>query len=169
MTTETNTNNAHTFSFLVANKPGVLVRIAQVFGRRAYNIDSLVVSPAMDGRYSRMTITAMGAPEVIDQIVKQASKLIDVLHVTEHLGEHVIQKELALIKVEVNANIRTDLLQLVGHFKAQTVDFTEESMIIQVTGDTDKLNAMIDMLSKYGILEIVRTGKLVMARGREAT
>jgi acetolactate synthase-1/3 small subunit len=159
----------HTFSFLVANKPGVLVRIAQIFARRGYNIDSLVVSSGMDGRYSQMTITAMGDPEVIGQIVKQTSKLIDVLHATEHMGENVIQRELALIKVTATSQTRTELLQLVDHFKAQTLDFTEESLVILATGDTEKVDALVEMLRKFGIREIVRTGKLVMARGLKET
>lgn len=164
-TTTTSKPPTHTFSFLVANKPGVLVRIAQIFARRGYNIDSLVVSSGMDGRYSQMTITAMGDPEVIGQIVKQTSKLIDVLHATEHLGDNVIQRELAMIKVTVTSQTRTEILQLVDHFKAHTIDFTQESLIVLVTGDTEKVDAFVDMLRKYGIREIVRTGKLVMARG----
>lgn len=165
----TSRSDAHTFSFLVANKPGVLVRIAQVFARRGYNIDSLVVSPGMDGRYSQMTITAMGDPDVIDQIVKQSKKLIDVLHATEHLSDNSIERELALIKVVANSQTRTEILQLVDHFRAQTLDFTDGSLVVQVTGHTDKVDALVEMLRKFGVREIVRTGKVVMARGMEET
>jgi len=160
---------AHTFSFHVANKPGVLIRIAQVFARRGYNIDSLVVSSGVTGDYSRMTITAEGDPETLEQIVKQCAKLVDVLHATEHIGADVIQKEMALIKVRVDITNRTEILQLCEHFKAQTIDFTEESLVIQVTGNTDKLDAMMSMFGRYEVLEVVRSGKMVMARGTDQT
>ncbi len=123
----------HTISILVANEPGVLVRIAQVFARRGYNIDSLVVSPSKEGTSSRITITAEGDPETLDQIIKQASKLVDVLHATDHTGENVIDKELALIKVKAQDETRTGILQLCDHFKAETLDFNHESLVIQVT------------------------------------
>lgn len=161
--------NSHTISILVANKPGVLVRIAQVFARRGYNIDSLVVSPAKEGTYSRITTTAQGDPETLEQIIKQASKLVDVLHATDHTGENVIEKELALIKVNAPDKTRTPILQLCDHFKAETVDFSSESIVVQVTGSTEKLDALVEMLEPYGIIELVRTGKILMARGKEQT
>jgi acetolactate synthase-1/3 small subunit len=163
------TQSQHSISILVANKPGVLMRVAQVFTRRQYNIDSLVVSPALDGKFSRMTIGAEGDPATLGQIIKQLQKLIDVKTATEHLDDDTLKKELALIKLSATPDTRTEILQLVRHFKAQTVDFTEESMIIEVTGNSDKLDAMIGMLKKFGILELVRTGKVVMARGSDAT
>jgi acetolactate synthase-1/3 small subunit len=163
------TTDSHTISVYVANKPGVLVRVAQVFARRGFNIDSLVVSPAMDGKYSRMTITAQGAPEALSNIIKSVNKLIDVVHVSEHNRQNVIEKELALIKVRTEGESRTAALQIVEHFRAQTVDFTEDSLVVQSTGNSDKIDALIDMLSRHGLLEIVRTGKVLMARGRELT
>jgi acetolactate synthase-1/3 small subunit len=159
----------HTISILVANEPGVLVRIAQVFARRGYNIDSLVVSPSKEGTSSRITITAEGDPETLDQIIKQASKLVDVLHATDHTGENVIDKELALIKVKAQDETRTGILQLCDHFKAETLDFNHESLVIQVTGSTEKLDAFVEMLDQYGIIELVRTGKILMARGKGST
>ena len=159
----------HSISILVANKPGVLMRVAQVFTRRQFNIDSLVVSPALDGKLARMTIGAQGDPATLDQIIRQLQKLVDVAKATEHIDDQTLKKELALIKVSASAETRTEILQLVTHFKAQTVDFTEESVIIEVTGNSDKLDAMIELLKKFGILELVRTGKVVMARGAEAT
>ncbi len=161
--------NTHTISILVANKPGVLVRIAQVFSRRGYNIDSLVVSPTQGQKASRITITAKGDPETLDQIIKQAAKLVDVLHATDHTGENVIDKELALVKMKAAEESRTPILQLCDHFKAETLDITKESIVLQVTGSTEKLDAMIEMLEPYGILELVRTGKILMARGKELT
>ncbi len=159
----------HTISVYVANKPGVLMRVSQIFARRAYNIESLVVSPALDGKFSRMTIGAAGDPKVLSHIIMQLARLVDVVHSTEHVGTNVLQKELALIKVKVDPKSRTEILQLVTHFKAQTIDFNEESLVIEVTGNSDKLDALIDMLNKHGILEIIRTGKVVMARGSDPT
>ena len=164
-----NPNDLHTISLYVANKPGVLARIAQVFARRGFNIDSLVVSSAMDGNYSRMTISAKGNPEGLDQIIKQASKLIDVLHCIDHTEENVVGKEMALIKVGVDSEGRPEVLQLVEHFGCKVVDFTESSLILMVTGDSGKLDALIKMLGRFRVIELVRTGKVIMARGDEVT
>lgn len=161
--------NIHTISLLVANKPGVLVRVALIFSRRGFNIESLVVSPALDGRFSRMTITAQGDKGTLEQIIKQAAKLVDVVLAHEHTDEHAVEKELALIKVVAKEEKRGELLQVISHFKAQTVDLTQESLIVQITGSTEKLDAAVEMLNPYGIVEIVRTGKIVMARGKEKT
>lgn len=159
----------HTISLLVANKPGVLLRIALVFSRRGFNIESLVVSPALDGRFSRMTVTAAGDPATLEQIIKQVNKLVDVVHACEHTGSGTVERELALIKVAVTSEKRAEVLQIVEHFKGQTIDFNSDSLIIQVLGSTEKLDAMIRMLTDYDLLEVVRTGKVVMARGKEVT
>ncbi len=159
---------SHTISIYVANKPGVLARIAHVFARRGFNMDSLVVSSDRDGKFSRITVTAKGNPGNIDQINKQVAKLVDVIHICEHQQENVLERELALIKVAVENN-RTELLQIADHFKAATIDFSHKSIIIQVTGSTEKLDAFISMLEKFNILEIVRTGKILMTRGEEKT
>ncbi|MGE4169988.1 MAG: acetolactate synthase small subunit [Candidatus Margulisiibacteriota bacterium] len=163
------TPDIHTISLLVANKPGVLLRISLIFSRRGFNIESLVVSPTLDGRFSRMTITAKGNPGILEQIIKQASKLVDVVHASEHIKGHSVEKELALIKVQTTDENRSEILQIISHFKAQTVDLTNNSLVIQATGSTEKLDAMINFLHHYGILELIRTGKVVMARGKEKT
>lgn len=163
------TEQIHTLSVYVANKPGVLARVAQVFARRGYNIDSLVVSPSQDGRYSRMTIAAKGSVEGLDQIIKQVGKLVDVVHCTDHAFDDAVVKELALIKVGAGADTRTAALQIAEHFGAKTVDLTETSMIVMVTGNSDKVDACIDMLKKFGVIELVRTGKVLMARGDRET
>lgn len=155
----------HTLSILVANKPGVLVRISTIFSRRGFNIESLVVSATQDGRFSRMTIVAKGDPETLDQIIKQVSKLVDVLQAAIPNSSASIEKELALIKVTVDDETRSQVLQLVQHFKAHTVDISDYSVVIQVTGNTDKLDACQRVLEKYGIIELVRTGKILMTRG----
>lgn len=155
----------HTISVYVANKPGVLARIAQVFARRGYNIESLVVSPAMDGNFSRMTIGLSGSPEGMEQIIKQTSKLIDVLRCTDHTDDNAVVKELALVKVRVGAEHRAEVLQIGEHFGCKTVDLTETSLILQCTGNSEKIDALINMLGKFRIIELVRTGKVLMARG----
>jgi acetolactate synthase I/III small subunit len=168
-TIENNGSNSHTLSVYVANKPGVLARIAQVFARRGFNIDSLVVSSSMDGNFSRMTITAIGERAGLYQIIEAVKKLVDVIHCVDHTGENIVVKELGLIKIAVGPASRTEVLEIADHFKAKTVDMTEKSIIIMSTGDTDKLDAMIKLLKKFKIVELVRTGKVVMARGDEET
>lgn len=159
----------HTLSVFVANKPGVLARIAQGFARRGFNIESLVVSPAIDGRFSRMTIGASGDPEMLDQIIKQVNKLIDVIHCSDHTFDNKVVKELALVKFKVGPKDRAEALQIGEHFGVKTVDLTEGSMIFMGTGDSGKLDSMIQMLSKFEIVELVRTGKVVMIRGEQPT
>ena len=164
-----NSADSHTLSVYVANKPGVLARIAQVFARRGFNIDSLVVSSSMDGNFSRMTITAIGDRTGLYQIIEAVKKLVDVLHCVDHTDENVVVKDLGLIKLAVGPGARTEVLEIADHFKAKTVDMTDKSIIIMSTGDTDKLDAMIKLLKKFKIVELVRTGKVVMARGDEET
>jgi len=166
---EKNGTDMHTLSVYVANKPGVLARIAQVFARRGFNIDSLVVSSSMEGKFSRMTLTAKGDPTGLQQIIEALKKLIDVVHCVDHTGEDVVVRELALAKIAVRSESRTEALQIVDHFAAKTVDLTERSMIIMATGDTDKIDALVKLLQKFKVIELVRTGKVVMARGDEET
>ena len=160
---------AHNLSVYVANRPGVLARVAQVFSRRGYNIDSLVVSPSVDGNYSRMTITAKGSRDGLEQVIRQLSKLIDVLRCVEHTGRDSVVKEMALIKLGAGQMERTAVLQIAQHYGAKTVDLTDESIVLLCTGNSDKLDSMIEMMGRYQIVELVRTGKVVMARGAEAT
>ncbi len=164
-----NSVDSHSISLLVNNKPGVLIRISLVFARRGYNIDSLVVSPTQNEIYSRMSITASGDRQTLEQIIKQLNKLVDVIHACDHTGEVVVEKELALIKVKCPVECRTEVLQVSEHFKCQTVDITEDTLMLQVTGGTDKLDALHTMLTRYTILEMVRTGKIIMARGVATT
>jgi len=160
----------HTLSMYVNNKPGVLMRICQVFARRAYNIDSLVVSQGRDPRFSRLTLGISGDPAGLPQIILQCDKLIDVIHCHEHLPADAVVRELAMIKVHVpDAERRTEVLQIVEHFGGKTVDLTERSMIIRIEGASDKVDAAIRLLGNYEIIETVRTGKVVMARGEQGT
>ncbi|MFM1547904.1 MAG: acetolactate synthase small subunit [Lentisphaeria bacterium] len=161
--------NSHSISLLVNNKPGVLIRISLVFARRGYNIDSLVVSPAHNRQFSRMSITASGDLETLALILGQLNKLVDVIHATDHTGDVVVQRELALIKVECPTERRTEVLQISEHFKCQSVDISDTTLLLEATGNSDKLDALELILEKYGIVEIVRSGKLVMARGASPT
>lgn len=161
--------NIHTLSVYVNNKPGVLGRICQVFSRRGFNIESLVVSQSRDPRFSRMTIGISGHPEGLHQIIMQVNKLIDVIHCHEHTDRDAVAKELVLIKITAGANERTEILQIVEHYGGKTVDLQEDSLICMITGNTDKLDAAIRLLNKFEIIETVRTGKVVMARGSAET
>lgn len=165
----TTSSGLHTLSALVANKPGVLARIAQVFSRRGFNIDSLVVSSGRTGDYSRMTITCSGDPAGLDQIIKQVNKLIDVIHCFDHTDQNAVVKEMALMKIEINAESRGEALQIAEHFEARSVDLTLDSIIFMVTGNSDKIDAMINMMKQFEIIELVRTGKVVMSRGVSET
>ena len=159
----------YTISILVNNKPGVLVRLAQTFARRGYNVDSLVVSPTHDPRFSFMTVVTQGEPDTFDQILRQLNKLVDVVHATHHLPQNAVERELALFKVRADAQRRTEVFQIADVFRAKTVDITDRSLIIEATGDSRKIDALEGILATIGILEMVRSGKLIMARGIEET
>jgi acetolactate synthase I/III small subunit len=161
--------NGHTLSILVKNDPGVLMRICQVFSRRAFNIDSLVVSQGRNPSFSRMTIGISGDPSGLEQIIKQVGKLIDVIHCFEHTSQDSVTKEMVLIKILCSAEDRSGALQITEHFGGKTVDLTPTSMIVMITGDSPKVDAAVTMFSQYEIIETVRTGKVVMARGEQAT
>ncbi|WP_193211215.1 acetolactate synthase small subunit [Luteolibacter marinus] len=159
----------HTLSILVNNEPGVLMRICQVFSRRGFNIDSLVVSEGRNANFSRMTIGISGDPQGLDQIIKQVSKLIDVIHCFEHTSDDSVTKEMIMIKIQCSPAERSQALQITEHFTGKTVDLTPVSMIVMITGDTVKIDAAVVMFSQFEIIETVRTGKVVMARGEQAT
>jgi acetolactate synthase small subunit len=159
----------HTISLFVNNKPGVLVRVAQVFSRRAFNIESLVVSPAAEGRFSRMTITCSGPNEVFAQVVKQLAKLVDVVHAIDHTGDESYEVEIALIKLHCPLDQRTEILQIAEHYKSRVVDFGATSLVLQAHGSSEKLDALIELLRPFRLVELVRSGKLLMARGEAVT
>ena len=158
-------DDIHTISLFVNNKPGVLVRVALVFSRSGYNIESLVVSPTVDGDFSRMTITCSGDPATLEQIIKQLAKLIDVVHATDHTGGDAYETEIALIKLACSADDRTGILQIAEHFNAKVVDYGIASMMLRVYGSSEKLDAMLRVLDRFRIEELVRSGKIIMARG----
>ena len=159
----------HTISLYVNNKPGVLSRVAITFARRGYNIESLVVSPAASGDFSRMTITSSGDPETLEQIIKQLAKLVDVVHAVDHTGDDAYETEIALVKVASEIDSRTQILQIAEHFGAKVVDFGSASVMLRVFGSSEKLDAIIQLLRPFGLQELVRSGKILMARGLRET
>ena len=170
--TEKNMKNQtlpHNLSIYVANRPGALARIAQTFSRRGFNIESLVVSPGASDDFSRMTITARGDDAGLEQVIMQCSKLVDVLACREHTDEEVVAREMALVKVAADPSQRGEVLQIADHFHAKTVDLCDKSIVLETTGSSEKLDAMVDLLRKFKIIELVRTGKVIMARGERQT
>jgi len=158
-------NNNHILSLVTTNRPGVLVRIALVFARRGFNIESLAVSPGSNDHFARMTITCTGAPETFEQIMKQIHKLVDVVHITDHQNESPIEVEIALVKLKSTLDNRTEILQITEHYKGKVVDYGAETMIVRVEGNTEKLDSFIALLQPYNVEELVRSGKIVMNRG----
>ncbi|MEC8981115.1 MAG: acetolactate synthase small subunit, partial [SAR324 cluster bacterium] len=129
-------------SIYVCNKPGVLVRLTQTFARRGYNIDSLVVSPAHNTAFSRITVVVQGEPSTYDQILRQLNKLVDVVHAASHESADVVDREMALFKVKVDPKKRAEIFQIVEVFRAKTVDITDQSLVIETTGDSSKIDAL---------------------------
>jgi len=159
----------HTIAVLVANKFGVLARVAGLFSGRGFNIDSLSVAETQDPQVSRMTIVTRGDDKIIEQITKQLNKLIDVIKVIDLTGEKFVERELALIKVLATKETRAELLGVVDIFRCKVVDVSSRSYTIEVTGDQDKIDAITEILRPLGLKEIVRTGRVAVARaGREA-
>ena len=158
-----------TIGLLVNDQPGVLVRVAQVFARRGYNIENLVVSQANIHNTSRMTITCVGPEAELHQIILQLNKLVDVIHANDHSENQTILRELALFKIGCSVTERTEVLQISEVFRGKTVDISTETITLEATGTTEKMDALRELLSKFEIKEMVRTGKVVMARGNQAT
>ena len=132
-------------------------------------MDSLVVSPAHDANFSRITVVVQGEPSTYDQILRQLNKLIDVVHATSHQTTDVVDREMALFKVRVDPSQRAEIFQIVEVFRAKTVDITDHSLVIETTGDSLKIDALENLLGPMGLLEMVRSGKLIMKRGLEET
>jgi acetolactate synthase I/III small subunit len=155
----------HTVAVLVENKPGVLTRVAGLFSRRGFNIESLAVGVTENADTSRMTIVVSGDDNVLEQVMKQLNKLIDVIRVSDIPPEDSVNRELALIKVGVDSTTRAEVMQIVDIFRAKIVDVGTKSLIVEVTGDESKINAIEQLLRQFGVKEMVRTGKVAMNRG----
>lgn len=157
----------HTISVLVENHFGVLTRVAGLFSARGFNIDSLAVGETHDPTVSRMTIVVTGDDRIVEQIVKQLDKLIDVIRVEDVTGDDLIDRELLLVKVSADADARNDIMQIVNTFRAKVVDVNPQTLTIEVTGGESKVDAMIELLSPFKILETVRTGLVALSRRKE--
>ena len=147
----------------------MLVRVAMVFSRRGYNIESLVVSPAAQRGYSRMTITCSGDETILGQMIKQLQKLIDVVRAVDHTNDDSYETEIALIKLKGESEDRNEILQIAEHFGAKVVDYGRQSVMLRVYGSSEKLDAMRALFENFDVEEIVRSGKILMARGIETT
>ena len=156
-----------TISALVENHPGVLSRVAGLFSRRGFNIDSLVVGTTETPDISRMTIVVEGDEHVVEQVKKQLNKLVDVIKVSTIAPEDSVSRELVLIKVDADIQTRKDIVSIAEIFRANIVDVSKKSMIIELTGDKDKITAFEELLRPFGIKELVRTGIIAMNRGNK--
>lgn len=154
----------HTISVIVENKFGVLARVSGLFSSRSYNIDSLTVGETIDPSVSRMTIVVRGDDRVLDQVIKQLDKLVDVIEVTDLPAGSYVGRELALLKVACESGTRTEILEIANIFRAITIDIGHKSMTLQITGAEEKVSAFIEMMKPFGILELARTGKVAMTR-----
>ena len=159
----------HTVVALVEDRPGVLNRVASLFRRRGFNIDSLAVGTTEEAGISRMTIVVEGAEGVVDQVEKQLNKLIDVVRVSDLTGAEAVVRELALIKVRCPASERHELLDLVAIFRGHVVDVSPEHLMVEIAAEEDRMSAFIENLRPYGVLELVRTGRVAMLRGTQTT
>ena len=163
------TGRKHVLSILVENKPGVLTRIAGLFARRGFNIDTLAVGPTDDERISRITLTLDGALHPIDQVTKQLHKLINVLKIRDLEPEETLARELALFKVSTDGASRTEVMQICEIFRAKIVDVTKRSLVVEVTGDCEKVDAFEQLVRPFGLIEMARTGEIAISRGRSET
>ena len=159
----------HTISVLVDNTPGVLMKVAGLFRRRGYNIHSLAVGVTEQPTVSRMIIAVEGQPEILEQIIKQLNKLIEVIKVNDVTGFSTVDRELALIKLNATPSTRMEIMEICNVFRANVVDLTEKTMTLEVTGRSDKIDAILSLVQKYGIREMVRTGQVTLVRGAQPT
>jgi acetolactate synthase-1/3 small subunit len=155
----------HTISVLVENRFGVLARIAGLFSARGYNIDTLSVGTTDDPMISRMTIVVKGDQRILEQVVKQLNKLIDIIKVTDYQDTPHLERDLVLVKVAADKASRSEMIQMCDIFRAKIVDVAVDSIIIEMTGDEEKIEALLRMLRPFGIKETCRTGIVAMARG----
>ena len=155
----------HTISVLVENEFGVLSRVAGLFSGRGFNIESLTVAETLDPTVSRMTIVTSGNDQIVEQILKQLNKLVSVIKVVNLTGTETVDRELILIKVNAEAETKPEVLRLVDIFRAKIVDVSPRCYTIEMTGDEEKVNALVQLLKPIGIREVVRTGRVAIARG----
>lgn len=163
------TGRTHVLNVLVENKPGVLTRVAGLFARRGFNIGTLAVGPTDDPEYSRITLTVDGAVHPIDQVTKQLHKLVNVIKIRDLEPGEAVQRELALFKVTADGAQRAELLQVVEIFRGKVVDVSRRTIVLEVTGTREKIEAFEEMIRPFGLVEMSRTGEIAMSRGRDET
>jgi acetolactate synthase I/III small subunit len=163
------TGRKHILSILVENKPGVLTRITGLFARRGFNINTLAVGPTDDEAFSRITLTLDGAVHPIDQVTKQLHKLVNVLKIRDLEPEETLARELALFKVSADGVSRAEVMQICEIFRAKIVDVNKRSVIVEVTGTCEKVDAFERLVRPFGLIEMARTGEIAIARGRGET
>jgi acetolactate synthase I/III small subunit len=163
------TGRRHILSILVENKPGVLARISGLFSRRGFNIDTLAVGPTDDERISRITLTVDGAKHPIDQLTKQLHKLVNVLKIRDLEPGETVARELALFKIAAEGESRGQVMQFAQIFRANVIDVSKRSLTVEVTGTDDKIEAFEELVRPYGLVEMVRTGEIAIARGKSQT
>jgi acetolactate synthase-1/3 small subunit len=157
----------HTLGVLVENQPGVLSRVAGLFSGRGFNIESLTVAPTLDPQVSHITLVTTGDETIMEQIVKQLNKLVNVIKVIDFREVRFVDREMALIKVKADASTRAEVLRIVDIFRGKVVDVSPNFFTIEVTGDEGKIDAILDLLAQLGIVEVVRTGKVAIARSKK--
>ena len=157
----------HVISVLVDNEPGVLSRISGLFSGRAFNIESLNVAETLDPTISRMTLVTSGNEQIIEQIIKQLNKLVNVIKVYDLTGSDYVGREMALIRVNAEGTSRAEVLRILEIFRGRVVDVAPKSYTFEITGDEKKIQAVVELLAPFGIIEIVRTGKVAIARGKK--
>jgi len=155
----------HTLSVLVENVPGVLARVSGLFSRRSFNIESLAVGPTEHPEISRITIVVLVSDQPLEQVTKQLNKLVNVIKIVELEPDSSVERELLMVKVRADASVRSQVLETVQLFRAKVVDVSPEALTIEVTGDGDKLDALLRMLEPYGIREMVQSGSIAIGRG----
>ena len=155
----------HTIVALVEDKPGVLNRMASIFRRRGFNIDSIAVGHTEVPHLSRMTIVVNGSAPTVEQVRKQLDKAIDVVKVADITADNITARELALIKVKATSGTRSEIIEIVDIFRANIVDVSSDSLTVEITGDEDKVDSLLSLLKGFGIKEISRTGRIAMVRG----
>ena len=163
------TGRRHILSILVENKPGVLARIAGLFSRRGFNIETLAVGPTDDPTISRITLTVDGALHPIDQVTKQLHKQVNVLKIRDLEPGETVARELALFKVAADGDTRAQVMQFAEIFRGQIIDVSKRSLTIEITGTDDKIEAFERMIRPFGLIELVRTGEIAVSRGRSTT
>jgi acetolactate synthase I/III small subunit len=164
------TGRRHILSILVENKPGVLARVAGLFSRRGFNIETLAVGPTDDAAISRITLTVDGALHPIDQVTKQLHKLVNVIKIRDLEPEETVARELALFKISCqDGDARAQVMQFTEIFRGKTVDVSKRSVTVEITGTDDKIEAFENMVRPFGLIELIRTGEVAVSRGRSVT